>query len=101
MRSSAQTLRLYDTYANTVRTTFAHPAPLLDACFTDGSHAISGSLDQNVRYYDLNSNNDTVLGSHDNAVRSVVYSPEQGRPTPRPPRAPRRMPHGAHALRRP
>lgn len=72
-----QTLRLYDTYANSVRTTFTHEAPLLDACFSDGSHAVSGGLDCQVRYYDLNANNETVLGAHAEGVRQVVFSPEQ------------------------
>jgi cell cycle arrest protein BUB3 len=73
-----QTLRLYDTFANAVRTTFAHPAGVLDACFTDGSHAASGGLDHQVRYYDLNAGHESLLGAHDQAVRATVCSAELG-----------------------
>lgn len=37
-------------------------------------HIISGGLDTNLKVYDLNNNTETMLGSHDNAIKCVEYS---------------------------
>ncbi|RMZ89711.1 hypothetical protein DV736_g3062, partial [Chaetothyriales sp. CBS 134916] len=56
---------------------FGHPAPVLDVCFgKDDSELFSACLDWDVRRIDVSSGQQTVLSSHDNGVRSIVYSKE-------------------------
>ncbi|KIW64404.1 hypothetical protein PV04_09339 [Phialophora macrospora] len=54
-----------------------HRAPVLDVCFgKDDNEVYTACLDQDVRRIDVNSGSQTVLSTHDNGVRSVVYSHE-------------------------
>uniref|UniRef100_A0A0A9WLL1 Mitotic checkpoint protein BUB3 n=1 Tax=Lygus hesperus TaxID=30085 RepID=A0A0A9WLL1_LYGHE len=67
---------LFDTHANNVRIKYEHSMPVLDACFQDAVHAFSGGLDNTLKMFDLNSNTETVLGTHSNAVKVVEYVQE-------------------------
>ncbi|KAJ9626162.1 uncharacterized protein PV06_05121 [Exophiala oligosperma] len=56
---------------------FEHRAPVLDVCFgKDDNEIYTACLDWDVRRIDLTSGTQTVLSTHDNGVRSVVYSKE-------------------------
>lgn len=35
---------------------------------------ISGSIDAQLKLYDLNNSSETILGSHDNSIKCVEYS---------------------------
>ncbi|KAL1115308.1 hypothetical protein AAG570_007339 [Ranatra chinensis] len=67
---------LYDVQANTLRTKYTHDRPVLDVCFQDAVHSFSGGLDNTLKMYDFNSNTETVVGTHDNAIRAIEYSTE-------------------------
>ncbi|KDQ09640.1 hypothetical protein BOTBODRAFT_58543 [Botryobasidium botryosum FD-172 SS1] len=69
------TLRYYDVASNTSKCTFQHKAPVLDCAFdSTGAIAFSGGIETWVRKFDLENETATVLGGHDDAVSSVVYS---------------------------
>ncbi|RMD43545.1 hypothetical protein DV735_g1539, partial [Chaetothyriales sp. CBS 134920] len=56
---------------------FEHQAPVLDVCFgKDDSELYSACLDWDVRRIDVASGKQSVISSHDNGVRSIVYSKE-------------------------
>ncbi|KAJ9604426.1 mitotic spindle checkpoint protein Bub3 [Cladophialophora chaetospira] len=56
---------------------FEHRAPVLDVCFgKDDDEIYTACLDWDVRRIDVTSGSQTVLSTHDNGVRSVVYSKE-------------------------
>ncbi|PSK59438.1 hypothetical protein B9Z65_3762 [Elsinoe australis] len=55
-----------------------HRAPVLDVCFgADENTAFSAGLDHDVSLINLETGRKTVLSTHDEPVRHVVYSPEQ------------------------
>ncbi|KAJ5239093.1 Mitotic checkpoint protein BUB3.2 [Penicillium chermesinum] len=56
---------------------FEHRAPVLDLCFGQNENEVfTAGLDWDVRKIDLNTSTQTVLSTHDQPVRHVVYSPE-------------------------
>ncbi|KAJ4512267.1 mitotic spindle checkpoint protein Bub3 [Exophiala dermatitidis] len=56
---------------------FEHRAPVLDVCFgKDDNEIYTACLDWDVRRIDVATATQTVLSTHDNGVRSVVYSKE-------------------------
>jgi len=71
-------VRVYDTAANAPTAELrVSPAPVLDVAFSeDGSVVYSGGLDRTVRAHSLGASGGaaTVLGGHDDAVRSVHFS---------------------------
>ncbi|KAJ0015691.1 hypothetical protein NQD34_013981, partial [Periophthalmus magnuspinnatus] len=69
-------VRLYDVTGNTVRMKYQHSAPVLDCAFYDPTHSWSGGLDAQLKMHDLNTDQDTIVGSHDAAIRCVEYCPE-------------------------
>jgi cell cycle arrest protein BUB3 len=74
-------VRLYDVLNNTLRTRYSHGIngsnlPVFDCCFQDPIHVWSGGLDNALKAFDINSGTETVVGSHDNAVRCVEFSSE-------------------------
>jgi cell cycle arrest protein BUB3 len=50
-----QTVRLYDVMRNTMRAKYNHKAAVLDCCFSDDTHSISGGIDRAVKVYDYSS----------------------------------------------
>lgn len=40
----------------------------------DAVHIISGGLDAQLKIFDLNNNTETLIGSHDKAIKAVEYS---------------------------
>lgn len=69
-------VRLYDVIANHMRMQYQHSAPVLDCCFQDAVHAFSGGVDNTIKAFDFNVNSETVIGSHDAAVRCVEHCSE-------------------------
>ncbi|CAG9809053.1 unnamed protein product [Chironomus riparius] len=67
-------VRLYDVLGNNLRQKYVHNCPVLDVCFQDQVHTISGGLDGGLKLYDLNTSSEANLGSHDNAVKCVEFS---------------------------
>ncbi|KAJ3782766.1 WD40 repeat-like protein [Lentinula aff. detonsa] len=53
---------------------FDHRAAVLACCFSDAEHGFSGGLDTTVRYLDFGNEKTNVVGSHSDAVSSMVYS---------------------------
>ncbi len=50
--------------------------PVLDCCFTDANHVLSGGLDKLLKIYDLNTQKELVIGAHEEPIKCVHYSPE-------------------------
>lgn len=48
------TVRLYDVTSATQRCSYDHETPVLSSCFTDPLHALSGSLEGTLKYFDVN-----------------------------------------------
>ncbi|KAF2473821.1 mitotic checkpoint protein-like protein BUB3 [Lindgomyces ingoldianus] len=69
---------LYDTHAEPggkLLQKFQHRAPVLDICFgRDDNEAFSCGVDWDVRRLDLNTGEQTVLSSHQQGVRNVIFS---------------------------
>ena len=51
---------------------------VLDCCFADPGHSFSGGLDRVLLHSDLNTQQQTNLGCHEDAIRCVEYCPEVG-----------------------
>jgi cell cycle arrest protein BUB3 len=91
-------VRLYDVLTNNqhnLRQKYMHDAPVLDVAFQviyltnisinfnvilyffllqDSIHTVSGGLDQQVKFYDLNTHSEQILGTHDDAVKCVEFA---------------------------
>ncbi|KAJ8365558.1 hypothetical protein SKAU_G00143890 [Synaphobranchus kaupii] len=70
------TVRLFDVGGNSLRMKYQHLAPVLDCAFYDPSHAWSGGLDMQLKTHDLNTDQGTIVGTHDAPIRCVEYCPE-------------------------
>uniref|UniRef100_A0A3P8WJ37 Mitotic checkpoint protein BUB3 n=1 Tax=Cynoglossus semilaevis TaxID=244447 RepID=A0A3P8WJ37_CYNSE len=70
------TVRLFDVGGNTMRMKYQHTAPVLDCAFYDPAHSWSGGLDAQLKTHDLNTDQDTIVGTHDAPIRCVEYCPE-------------------------
>jgi cell cycle arrest protein BUB3 len=72
---------LYDTHSEPggkLIQKYEHRSPVLDVCFgRDDNEAFSCGLDWEVRRIDLESGEQTVLSTHSQGVRSVIYAPKQ------------------------
>ena len=54
---------------------YTHEAPVLDVCWSgDGAKVISVGADKVARCFDMNTNTPTVVGQHDQPIRSVRWS---------------------------
>ncbi|KAJ3072870.1 mitotic spindle checkpoint protein Bub3 [Podochytrium sp. JEL0797] len=69
-------VRLYDAAANRLLFTYAHSAAVLAAAFAAPNVAVSGGLDRIVKSVDLHSGHETVLGSHEDAVKCIATDPQ-------------------------
>lgn len=66
-------VRFYDVVNNSMRQKFLHDAPVLDVAFVDIVHAVSGSLDGQLKLFDVNTHTESTIGSHEMAARCVEY----------------------------
>ncbi|TRY59394.1 hypothetical protein DNTS_004304 [Danionella cerebrum] len=69
-------VRLYDVSGNSQRLKYTHSAPVLDCAFSDSTHSWSGGLDNQLKTHDLNTDQGSVVGSHEAPVRCVEFCPE-------------------------
>ena len=67
-------VRLYDVQSNTLRVKYAHQRPVLSCAFQDPIHVWSGCLDGKLKSFDINSNQETVVGQHESTIRCIEYS---------------------------
>ncbi|XP_048465148.1 mitotic checkpoint protein BUB3 [Rhincodon typus] len=70
------TVRLYDITSNNMRLKYQHSAAVLDCAFHDPTHSWSGGLDLSLKMRDLNTDQESIVGSHDASIRCVEYCPE-------------------------
>ncbi|KAJ8360171.1 hypothetical protein SKAU_G00166960 [Synaphobranchus kaupii] len=70
------TVRLFDVGGNSMRMKYQHLAPVLDCAFYDPTHSWSGGLDMQLKTHDLNTDQETIVGTHDAPIRCVEYCPE-------------------------
>jgi len=68
-------VRLYDVLSNSQRLKYNHERAVLDVCFQDAIRSFSGGLDGVLKMCDFNSNSDSVVGIHQDAIRCVEFSP--------------------------
>lgn len=64
---STKTVRLYDVMRNTVRAKYNHKAAVLDCCFSDDNHAISGAIDRAVKMYEFSTRLSVLRGGRGSA----------------------------------
>lgn len=69
-------LRLYDTTTQNLKQKYPHESPILDCCFSDPAHAFSGGLDRTLKSFDLNTASESVVGSHNHAIRCIELNTE-------------------------
>lgn len=67
---------MYDVDNNKLRHSFTNSLAVLDCCFVDVGHSFSGGLDKTLTMYDWQAQKETVIGTHNDAIRCVHYSPE-------------------------
>lgn len=68
------TVRLYDTTRGVQQFQYTHKAAVFDCCFGDDVKMFSGSLDTTVKHVEVLTVTDNVVGSHNDAVKSVRWS---------------------------
>ncbi|XP_018799099.1 PREDICTED: mitotic checkpoint protein BUB3 [Bactrocera latifrons] len=68
------TVRFYDVVNNAMRQKFVEDMPVMDVAFMDIVHVVSGSLDKQLRLYDVNTHTESIVGTHDDAVSCVEYA---------------------------
>jgi len=66
-----KTVRLYDVTRNQMKFKYSHDASVLDCCFYNDSQCFSGGLDRAVKTVDLITGKESILGYHDDAVKSL------------------------------
>ncbi|XP_057317689.1 mitotic checkpoint protein BUB3-like [Hydractinia symbiolongicarpus] len=72
------TSRLYDVNNNSQRLCFEQESAVLDCCFTDSTHGYSGGLNKNLKWYDFNTSEESVIGLHQAPIKCVEFCPELG-----------------------
>jgi len=67
-------VRLYDVAANSLTGLHKFELPVLDSCFLhDATRCVSVGLNKKVVSFDFRSQQDTQIGSHDEAIRCVEF----------------------------
>ncbi|KAI9352160.1 WD40-repeat-containing domain protein [Obelidium mucronatum] len=69
-------VRLYDVVENRFCFAYSHKAAVLSAAFASQNVAVSGGLDKCVKTVDLNTAQEDVIGSHEEAVKCVAVDAE-------------------------
>jgi len=68
-------VKLYDVIRNQFKFQYSSQAAVLDCSFTDTFHSVSGGLDLQLKYVDLITSKEVILGEHSQPIRCVEYSP--------------------------
>ncbi|TPX57655.1 hypothetical protein PhCBS80983_g03708 [Powellomyces hirtus] len=71
-------VRLYDVNADLLRSEWTHKAAVLDVCFSTASQCFSVGLDRKLKSMDVNTSAERIVGSHEDAIRCVVYGQQTG-----------------------
>jgi cell cycle arrest protein BUB3 len=72
-------VRLYDiTSPSGVKVVLQHKAAVLDCVFLDKNRVVTVGIDRTVKLFDLSTGAETLIGTHDKAVKCVEYSPSSG-----------------------
>jgi cell cycle arrest protein BUB3 len=66
-------VRLYDIEANKLRHMYNHSRAVLDCYYKDMNQSFSGGLDMTLKFYDFTSQKETILGTHEQAIKCVHY----------------------------
>eukprot|EP00833_Pecoramyces_ruminatium_P012964 jgi/Orpsp1_1/1186996/evm.model.d7180000054729.1 len=66
-----KTVRLYDVTRNKMKLKYSHDASVLDCCFYNDDQGYSGGLDRKIKITDFNTGKESVLGSHEDAVKCL------------------------------
>jgi len=69
-------VRLYDAIRNQFKLQYNSKAAVLDCSFTDTFHAVSGGVDLQLKYVDLTTRHEQIIGEHTQPIRCVEYSPQ-------------------------
>jgi cell cycle arrest protein BUB3 len=70
-------IHIYDTQTHLEKISLDHGAAVLDLYFANKGLLFSGGLDKNVKSFDVTNGKETILGSHEKAVKCVQYAPEK------------------------
>ena len=54
----------------------SYQRPVLACAFQDPIHVWSGCLDGKLKSFDINSNQESVIGMHENTIRCIEFSNE-------------------------
>jgi cell cycle arrest protein BUB3 len=74
-----RTLRLYNARQNHLMLSVDTKAAILDCCFNeDDTRAFSGGIDTDLLMTDLKTGTQSVLGSHEAAIKAVVFNRNHG-----------------------
>ena len=68
----------YDVFQNKLLSTHRHTAAVLTCAFTDDSHVLSGGLSRRLIHCDLARQHEEIIGSHDDAIKCINFSPALG-----------------------
>ncbi|KAJ3156812.1 hypothetical protein HDU86_003578 [Geranomyces michiganensis] len=71
-------VRLYDVNTDAIRSEWTRKAAVLDVCFATGNKCFAVGLDRELRSMDVDSTGDILIGTHEDAIRCVVYAKETG-----------------------
>lgn len=70
-----KSVSLYNVESNTCNWSISHKAAVLDVCFLD-TQVCSASLDRSVMLTDIATAETTILGIHEDAVKTLTHSKE-------------------------
>ncbi|KAI9468425.1 MAG: WD40-repeat-containing domain protein [Benjaminiella poitrasii] len=68
-----KTIRLYDTAENKLIRVYNTESAILDCCFGNNDIVYFGGLDNKVKMIDLNTKEEKVIGTHDDAISCVCW----------------------------
>jgi len=66
-----KTVRLYDVSKNKMKLKYFHDASILDCCFYNNDQGYSGGLDRKIKTVDFNTGKESILGTHDDAIKCL------------------------------
>ncbi|KAJ3010504.1 mitotic spindle checkpoint protein Bub3 [Thoreauomyces humboldtii] len=71
-------VRLYNVASDQLRTEWTQKSPVLDVCFSSANQCFSVGIDRKLKGMDLEASRETVIGSHEDAIRCVVHAKHTG-----------------------
>lgn len=71
-----RTVSLMHIQSNSLRAKYFHSRPVLDVCFQDAIHVYSGGLDNVLKTFELNTQTESIIGSHERPIKVVENCPD-------------------------